>query len=68
MRGRATHFDRTQPVTLLTEQGGGEHRVFVEQGDTRVVVGDAAEIGALQLTNFAAWLRAAGVIVDRQSH
>ena len=68
MRGRATHFDRTSPVTLLTEQGASEHRVFVEQGENRVVVGDAAEIGALQLTNFAAWLRAAGVIVDRQAH
>ena len=65
VRGRATSFDRSAHITLSGEGARGGTILFLEQGDTRIRLGDVSAIMPLQSSRLQEWLRAAGFAVDR---
>lgn len=58
---RAVVFDATAPVTVESEGG----RLFLQQGQTRINVGNARTLGVDQIRAWESWMRAHAIRLQR---
>lgn len=60
-RGRAVVFDAAVPVVIESENG----RLFLQQGQVRINVGNARTLGVAQIRAWESWMRGHAVRLQR---